>query len=156
MKCSFRIEQLALCPRNPRMAKQLLTEMGAGPWAEDHVKAEGEVFGNKAANEANLSFDYDLLKQANEFEVLEYTEGENWLDQHTESVASHIGMHCTEAELTYWKSFFAARYIPIAQEVNTYEHTNPVIKDTRRYHYCIFATRDLLGVDTKFIVRRNP
>jgi hypothetical protein len=38
--------------------------------------------------------------------------------------------------------------------VDTYLHTNPVIKDSRRYTYVIFNTRDILGVDLKFIVRR--
>ena len=74
----FKIEQIAICPKSPEQAKKLLEEMGAGEWAEDHVVAEGEVFGSPGRNEANLSFNYDLV-DGKEFEVLHYTTGKNWM-----------------------------------------------------------------------------
>ena len=76
---NFRIEQVALCPKDPAAAKELLTAMGAGEWAEDHVIAAGKVYGNAGRNEADLSFDYELLKGANELEVLHYTTPNNWM-----------------------------------------------------------------------------
>jgi hypothetical protein len=69
--------------------------------------------------------------------------------------ASHIGMHCTEAELESWRAFFASRNIAVAQEVFTKSHTNPVIAGKREYHYVIFDTYGILGIDVKFIVRRD-
>lgn len=148
----FKIEQLALYPADPAAAKKLLTEMGAGEWAEDHVVAKGAVYGEPGTNEADLSFDYELFK-GNELEVLHYTDGPHWMSDKVGSV-SHIGMHCSEEELQQWREFFAERNIGIAQEVFTQSHTNPHIAGKRWYNYVIFSTRDILGVDVKFIVRK--
>jgi hypothetical protein len=112
----FKIEQIAICPKSPEQAKKLLDEMGAGEWAEDHVVAEGEVFGSPSRNEADLSFNYDLV-DGNEFEVLHYTTGKNWIgdreakDDWPREVnsVSHLGMHCTAEELVEWRKFFDDR-----------------------------------------------
>lgn len=148
----FKIEQLALYPEDPAAAKALLTEMGAGAWAEDHVVARGTVFGEEGRNEADLAFDYELLGKGNELEVLHYTHGNHWMAE-TPNRVSHIGMHCSAEELVRWHEFFAQRGIEIAQEVFTESHTNPHIAGQRWYNYCIFSTRHILGVDVKFIVR---
>jgi len=152
----FFIEQIALCPANPAAARKLLEEIGAVEWHEDKVVAEGNVFGEFGTNIANLSFNYDMLEKANELEILDYTSGNNWMnyDQRPNSV-SHLGMHCSAEELAKWREFFAERNIGIAQEVFTQSHTNPVIKDKRKYNYVIFDTKSILGVDLKFIVRIN-
>ena len=158
----FKIEQIAICPKSPEQAKKLLDEMGAGEWAEDHVVAEGEVFGLPSRNEADLSFNYDLV-DGNEFEVLHYTTGKNWIgdreakDDWPREVnsVSLLGMHCTAEELVEWRKFFEERGIAVAQEVMTESHTNPVIAGKRTYNYVIFDTKDILGVDVKFIVRIN-
>jgi hypothetical protein len=145
----FNIEQIALHPRNPEAAIELLTAIGLSDWARDHVVANGKVWGLGAKNEANLQYNYTGIT-GKELEVLEYTEGPRWI---TEPRVSHLGMHCTEEELDEWKVFFAARGIPIAQEVETESHTNPVIAGKRKYKYAIFDTFEILGVDLKFIVR---
>jgi hypothetical protein len=149
----FKIEQVALHPKDPAKAKELLTAMGAGAWAEDVVEADGVVHDEARINKAALSFEYNLLDHANELEVLHYTEGDNWMQG--QNRVSHIGMHCDEAELEDWKEFFKARGIGIAQEVRTMSHTNPHIAGKRWYHYCIFDTHEILSVDVKFIVRRD-
>lgn len=149
----FKIDQIALNPRDPARAIALLTKMGASEWALDHVKAEGFVFEEmEVKNEADLAFNYDLLENARELEVLHYTTGDNWMQYHPRSV-SHLGMHCSDHELEEWVQFFKAEGISIAQEVTTKEHTNPLIAGKRWYRYVIFATRPILGVDVKFIVR---
>ena len=76
-------------------------------------------------------------------------------DERRNSV-SHLGMHCTADELELWQEFFAERGIGIAQEVVTDSHTNPVISGKRLYNYVIFDTKEILGVDLKFIVRLEP
>ena len=152
MKLNFKIEQIAIVPPDVARAKALLSKLGAGPWSEDHVTAVGRVRGMGCTNEADLSFDYSMLKDANELEVLQYTDGKNWMEGVAPSV-SHFGMHCTEEELAKWRVIFAEEDIPVIQEVRTISHTNPVIKHSRRYNYVIFNTRPILGVDLKFIVR---
>lgn len=156
----FMIEQLAFYPRDPEAAKALLTAMGMGDWVTDHVNAKGSVRKlQDVENEADLSFNYSGLNAARELEVLHYTRGAHWMRHPMRGLrprVSHIGMHCTEQELAYWRSFFAARSIPIAQEVRTSAHTNPAISGKRKYHYVIFDTYDILGVDVKFIVRHDP
>lgn len=153
-KMQFKIEQVALAPWNAKHAKELLQSMGAGDWAEDHVKATGTVLGRVALNEADLSFEYDLL-DGKELEILDYTKGPSWLNGRGSAV-SHFGMHCTAAELDEWYRFFASRHIRVVQDVRTLSHTNPMIVGKRLYHYVIFDTRHILGVDLKFIVRLNP
>ncbi len=155
MTLKFRFEQLAICPPADKVeeAKQLLVDTGlCNTFTSDHVVAIGSVFGDIGKNEADLAFNYDALKHAEEFEILHYTTGANWMAKHGPS-ASHLGMHCTAAELEDWRSFFAQRGIGIAQEVRTVSHTNPHIANKRWYQYTIFDTRPILGIDLKFIVR---
>lgn len=148
----FLIEQIALCPADPVRAIEFLSKIGMADWARDHVVANGNVFGSAGRNEADLAFNYESLGAAKELEVLHYTTGPNWMAERGGAV-SHLGMHCSEKELEEWRAFFAAEGIPVAQEVFTESHTNPVIAGKRRYNYVIFDTRALIGVDLKFIVR---
>lgn len=149
----FKIEQIALCPRNPKAAKELLTAMGAVKWHEDYVKAEGQTYGCNTKPEAELSFNYDII-EGKELEILHYTTTDNWMSSpNRANSVSHLGMHCSADELSKWRVFFSERSIPVAQEVFTKSHTNPAIKDKRSYNYVIFNTKNILGVDIKFIVR---
>lgn len=150
----FKIEQIAICPPTAKKAIDFLRDIGLEQWVTDRVAAVGTVDGDPAENVANLAFNYDAASPDGrlEFEVLEYTEGANWMDRRPFSV-SHLGMHCTAEELVQWKQKMAEHGVAIAQEVKTQSHTNPAIADSRRYHYTIFSTRYILGVDLKFIVR---
>lgn len=162
----FKIEQVALCPKDPAAAIELLKAMGLTEWVHDTVVALGHVHPedeDSVRNVAELAFNYDGFTEKRELEVLHYTQGKNWIDPRSSADfnarfyprISHLGMHCSHGELEEWKKFFAERSIHIAQEVNTWSHSNPVIAGKRWYHYCIFDTFDILGVDIKFIVRRN-
>lgn len=153
----LRIEQLALAPADPHAAYELLHQMGAVVWVHDMVTAEGEVRGREARNVAHLAFDYKLANKPVELELLDYKDGPNWLQAYpSQSMVSHLGMHCTEEELVEWKAFFAERDLHIVQEVDTIAHTNEELNEIgRRYHYCIFGTRGILGVDIKMIVRKH-
>lgn len=149
----FLIEQVALCPHDPAAAIAFLTEIGLAEWARDHVVANGKVYGLAARNEADLAFNYEAEPpNALELEVLHYTDGNNWMRLRQPSV-SHLGMHVSAEELALWREKFASMGIPVAQEVMTESHTNPVIAGKRQYNYVIFNTNHILGVDLKFIVR---
>jgi len=155
----FHIEQIAIMPRDPIAARELLAAMGAVTWAQDHVTATGEVFGEVVdVSEAELSFNYEMNRQDGkpiEFEVLHYVKGsEHWLEGASPSV-SHLGMHASEEDLEKWRKFFGDRGIRVAQELRTRHHTNPVIAGKKWYSYVIFDTRRILGVDIKMIVRRE-
>lgn len=153
-KMKFFIEQIAICPKNPAAAKLLLQEIGAATWHDDHVVADGKVFGTGGTNEADLSFNYEIF-MGREFEILHYTDGPNWMNRPDRvNSVSHLGMHCSEEDLVKWRAFFAERGYKVAQEVMTQSHTNPAIAGERWYNYVIFDTKDVLGVDLKFIVRR--
>lgn len=157
----FKIEQIALYPASTRQARSLLEALGLTEWVTDTVVASGEVFGVSADCEADLQFNYQAAPEGKlELEVLEYNDGTNWMDvsinqgtaAHTGSV-SHLGMHVTEEQLDEFAAIMAEHGIEIAQNVVTNSHTNPAIKDTRRYMYVIYETRRIIGVDLKFIVR---
>lgn len=154
----FFIEQIALCPPNPAAAINLLKQLGLDDWVHDHVIAGGKVFGETGKNEADLAFNYQNTRPENkplELEVLHYTSGPNWMAGRPPMV-SHLGMHCTAEELDTFRRKFANMGIKVAQEVFTESHTNPYLLEVKRkYQYVIFDTRDILGTDLKFIVRRE-
>lgn len=183
----FRVEQIAITPKDTVRAKRLLAGLGLTEWFRDTVTAEGNVqvkkshrvftglgvleLGNpgtlestelvKGVNEANLQFNYQAGNGSDgaagkplELEILQYTEGPNWV-QDLGPVVSHLGMHCTAEELLEFRDFFASEGVQVAQEVETLAHTNPNIAGKRTYNYVIFDTRSILGVDLKFIVRRD-
>lgn len=169
----FQIQQIALVVCNTDAAFKLLSDLGLTDWVHDTVVAEGKVFGLEGANTANLYFNYqsgngteyvdgDGEKQCGgakplELEILDYTEGPNWMAENGSSLdsVSHLGMHVSAEQLAEYRAYFEAEGIPVAQEVITQSHTNDYIKDSRRYNYVIFDTRELIGVDLKFIVRLN-
>lgn len=155
----FVIEQIAIAPRNPERARGLLAALGAINWHEDVVVAEGDVHGTKATNVARLAFNYELSRddaKPLEFEVLDYRAGRNWVDDGPErNCVSHIGMHCFASDLVLVETVMKRFGCEVVQEVNTISHTNPAIATTRRYRYVIYGTREILGVDLKFIVRRD-
>lgn len=151
----FKIEQLALNPKDPGLAVALMDVLGMTEWVHDAARAKGKVYGEPAESVADLSFNYD--SKPLELELISYRSGNNWLQAHNErpaaSVASHIGMHVTNEELDAWRVKLAALKINVAQEVVTIAHTNPNVPPHRRYLYVIFDTRDIIGLDLKFIVR---
>lgn len=152
---NFKIEQIAIYMPNGSgaAAAHLLRSIGAKNWVHDVVTANGRVFGEPARNVAELSFNYE--SGPIELELLNYTEGANWMQFHELPTISHFGMHCSAEELAQWRNFFASFGINVAQEVDTESHTNPAIAGKRSYKYVIFSTRDVLGVDLKFIVRKD-
>lgn len=171
----FKIEQVALAPAFTNRALRLLQRIGLGDFVADTVVAEGRVFNEPAENTALLRFNYaadrnfigNTPKPAGsttplELEVLTYVKGPNWvdairvnMDAPAMSMVSHFGMHVTEEELEQFHAIMVSEGVEIAQEVNTKSHTNEHIANSRRYHYRIYATRHILGVDLKFIVRKS-
>jgi hypothetical protein len=155
----FSIEQVALYPPDPGRALQLLRALGLTDWIHDNVVAVGEVHGAPGTNAAALAFNYQSAPEPVaplELEVLHYTAGPHWMERARPAV-SHLGMHCTAEELAAWRETFARLGIEVAQEVLTQQHTNPYLLERgRKYQYVIFNTRPVLGVDLKFIVRREP
>ena len=151
----FSMDQIALhIPlKNREHAFSLLKLLGIIPSVEDEVLAEGTVVGQPTVNKALLSYNYTALENAREFEVLTYTVGDNWMDTELNPAVSHFGMHVAEEELALWREKLAP-FAKVVQEVNTLRHTNPEIAGKRSYHYVIFGTRGLIGVDLKFIVRK--
>lgn len=162
----FQIQQIALVVCSTSMAFELLTDLGLDHWIKDTVVAKGKVFGAPGENVANLSFNYQAgsgndetaeVHKPLELEILDYTDGPNWMDENGSDLdsVSHLGMHVTQEQLGQYRLYFESKGIEVAQEVITQSHTNDYIKDSRRYNYVIFDTRDIIGVDLKFIVRLN-
>lgn len=174
----FKIEQVAIMVGfNRERAMAFLAAIGLTDWVHDHVKATGAVgIIEPTSNEADLAFNYQTTRgmygtpgasgsadisqlRPLEFELLTYTEGSHWLDEDVGlafdgACVSHLGMHVTAEELVQWKLKMAELGVDIAQEVRTQSHTNDfLLKTGRRYHYTIFNTRQIIGVDLKFIVR---
>jgi hypothetical protein len=155
----FKIEQIALAISQTREAEALalLAALGITEWTHDTVTAKGDVLADKdVTNVAALSFNYTALSEARELELLRYREGRNWLQFDLQPRVSHLGMHVTEWELAEFRALLEQEHhLMLAQEVFTQQHTNPAIAGKRWYHYVIYKAVHLIGVDLKFIVRRD-
>ncbi len=158
----FRIEQIALAPQHPLLARKLLEDLGLTEWIKDTVESSGEVFGKPSVNKAKLQFNYEASPRHNEppleLEILHYVDGRNWIDDNENifrgnGCVSHLGMHVEPAELLEFRNYFEENGIKVAQDVETLSHTNPAIAGKRRYRYVVFSTHEYIGVDLKFIVR---
>lgn len=145
------VDQVAFAVQDPARAKHLLGLLfGCTEWAEDRVVAEGWVHGEVAKNEALLCFNYQMGDF--ELELLTYVDGPNWLDGR--QGLSHLGIHVSSVAEAMGR--LAGRGLPpdlVVQQVMTTSHTNPAIRDTRRYRYVIYGTLHLLGFDLKLIER---
>ena len=151
----MKIEQIAIGTVDPQKLMDALDAAGiTKTWTHDVVVAEGEVFGVKSTNKAELHFNYDL---GFELEILKYQEGANWHLRRSptdgSNFLSHMGLHVEKEEMLKIKADMAAAGIGIAQEVYTSSHENPVIKGKRKYHYVVFDSKDSLGFDLKLIER---
>jgi hypothetical protein len=106
--------------------------------------------GEEATNTARLLFNYDL---GIEVEILQYLDGPNYLDVlnvPSRSIA-HIGMHLRpDAQSAVLNRPFL---VPVAQQVETFEHQNPGVPANRRYRYTIYDARLELGHCLKVIER---
>lgn len=168
----FVIEQIALKPagRDVTRAMDLLRAIGLTEWVYDVVIAEGEVRNTPfRENRACLRFNYQAsplpqqgatagatMPKPLELEVINYEAGDNFLETTGASaVVSHLAMHVSAEELVQWRAKFKEYGIKPIQDVVTKSHTNPAIAGKRWYNYVIFGTRDIIGCDLKFIVRRE-
>lgn len=154
----FKVEQIALHVPNPDHFKEALRLIGLTDWSEDHVWARGEVYGVPTVNQANLNFNYQLGPF--ELELIKYEEGNNWLSMRGTGIhrpgLSHLGLHIApDRDMDKIIADFRKLGIDIAQQVTTDSHTNPAIRDQRRYRYVIFNTLDRFGFDLKLIQRLN-
>jgi hypothetical protein len=146
------IEQVALACKNPDKLKHALRVIGLTEWATDEVVTRGRVFGGDVVETpATLNFNYQLGNF--EFELLTYhNEDDNWLGRHEQEAGlSHMGLHVPDIDAAV--ALLVEAGYKIAQEVRTISHTNPHIKDSRRYRYMILDTREHFGFDLKLIQR---
>lgn len=165
----LKIDQVAVTSEDPEALKRSLEEifrLKPGGWHDDVVVSSGTVFGKEKANRARLSFHYGLIKEGVEFEVLSYDPGEMEPDEgannfvnHPDSLVamagfpclSHIGVHVDDID--EWYGHMSALGYSVIQSVRTLSHTNPKIKDSRRYRYMIFDTHATIGFYLKLIQR---
>lgn len=162
----FKPTQVAIGVVNLRVLRDIkalinLIVPSSEPWTEDEATAkgfvrtaEGHIY-KDVLNVGSLHYKYDMIPGI-ELELLCYTSGPNFLQgrfKDSTAVLSHLGMHVTKDEMKQWRDWAIASKINIAQEVQTLKHTNPKIKDIRRYKYMILDTYKLLGFDLKFIER---
>lgn len=171
----FTIDQIAIgiAPHMYTGAIQLLEDLGLTGWIKDLVHAEGHwwhfdaddeiVTEGVGENYASLGFHRSATKNTDglvELETIEYPEGagnekNNWLGNLPKPLVTHISTHCTEEELEQFDQVLADHGIYWAQDVETVRHSNPhIVEGGWNYHYRIYHTRPLLGVDLKFIVRK--
>lgn len=159
-----RVEQVAMYVPNMDKAKANYARLGLTNWVDDTVTGEAKVAygGNckNGLNVAHLSFNYDL---GFELELIRYMNGPNWhhangriredgLPYDLLPFPSHMSWHVEDMAAS--KARILEAGFKIAQEVHTINHTNPyLMSNGRKFNYCVFETRTLLGWDIKLIER---
>ena len=162
----FKPEQVAIGCANKFVQEFMASRLNyiykdSGAWIKDVVTAYGDVhYDSGVLNWARLWYNYGIIP-GKELELITYLDGANFLHRgenlpfiSSGFCFSHLGAHVTEDELLSWKNAFKDIGISPLQEVITLAHTNPAVKDIKRYHYCIFNTFDEYGVLIKLIARR--
>lgn len=158
----FKIEHIALQPRDPVRALRLLKKLGLTEWANDVMTVFGGVWGKKdAVGVVNLDFNYqadcertfpDGRRRPIELEIMNCSKGDNWMDGDDGNFVSHFGMQVTQEQFKEFEAIFESEGIQIAQYVVTIAHKNPHVSESRRYKKVVFDTRKILGVDLEFNV----
>jgi hypothetical protein len=131
-------DQLAyVCANNDEEARvKAVLGLASAEWVEDKVTARCTVWGKPdVINVALLQF---CQAYGQQFEIIRYVRGENWLDRRSEgTMLSHVGFHLDTGE-----EFPAMKGCALAQEAHTISHTNDYLitgaAAGRRYHYKIF------------------
>lgn len=152
----FPIEQIALAVKDHESIIPALGFLGATEWHKDDVTTRAMVLGQGPVEQvAELSFNYQLIP-GKELELIRYVSGRNFLGlQGISTGLSHLGLHVESIDhATERLNQLANNDVQIIQDAVTIKHTNPAIKNTRRYRYRIFGTRQWLGFDLKFIQRK--
>ena len=162
MAFQFKIEHIALQPKLPMRARQLLKKLGLTDWVNDEMSVYGRVWSNEhEQGKVDLDFNYQADcdrtndkgdRRPLELEIMTCTEGANWMGDDEGNFISHFGMQVTHEQLEEVEAIMSVEGIQIAQSVITLAHKNPHIKDSRRYKKVIFDTRSILGVDLEFNV----
>lgn len=156
---SFQVDQIAFASRDGGTLMTLLEQIFGteGEWSHDMVTAEGQVWEKEGVtNQAQLAFNYSIVKGGMEFEVLESNQSTPyWLDKYLQvgplPILSHLGIHVENLDREVRR--LEELGYRIAQDVRTREHSNPKVPAHRRYRYVIFNTRERLGFDIKLIQR---
>lgn len=155
-----KIDQLAIYTQDPKSTRDLLGVLfGMTEWVQDIAVGSGEVYGTYHRTIAgDLSFNYQT---GIEIEVLHYVTPDHWHSARARMAAeymtpglfvSHIGVHVddmAEARKVYERAGWR-----VAQEVHTFTHTNPYLKERgRTFHYVVWDSRGIIGFDLKLIQR---
>jgi hypothetical protein len=136
-------DQLAYVCANTDEEARIKAALGlaSAEWVEDKVTARCTVWGKPdVINVALLQF---CQAYGQQFEIIRYVRGDNWLQRHqnddavTNTMLSHVGFH-----LDIGEEFPAMKGCALAQEAHTISHTNDYLitgaAAGRRYHYKIF------------------
>jgi hypothetical protein len=156
----MKLNQIAFCVPDLERAKELLTGLGAKFEMEDELTMTGKFGKNFADNvPIKLSFDYEMLKECNELELIESKDARHWHQNersNNKSFLSHIGVYCesfTELKIIRHNLVEIHGYKEI-QMTQSQNHTNKRQDGTERHYVdCIVDTSEFLGFNIKLTAR---
>src|ERR1700730_12836637 len=109
MAFQFKIEHIALQPRDPDKALRLLEALGLTDWINDEMTVYGRVWDSESRmGKVDLEFNYqaDCDRKADngarrpiELEIMTCTSGVNWMSHNEGNFISHFGMQVTHEQL---------------------------------------------------------
>ena len=153
----MKISQIAIQVPSIKRAKEILTKiLGAKFILDDSLKMDGQFKGvNLEDVDLDLSFDYEILKDTREFELINSTDKRHWHSESKDGFLSHLGIYCESgAELESACLVLDEMGFRKIQDSLSYDHTT-VHSDgsTRSYIDVIYDTHSEIGFNIKFTLK---
>jgi hypothetical protein len=156
---NFQFHQVAMFTTDIDGAVGALSDLGFDNWSWDEAVLRGQRLLNNqwqdVVTKARMAFNYDIMPL--ELEFLEYdskSEHRHRDRMRLEAVPfiSHMSVHVKSVVQTMRRMRSGWDLIPYHLFI-TEQHTNPAVKDKKRFVECIYDTRANLGYDIKCIER---
>lgn len=152
----MKIKQIAIAVPDLCDARNLLEKLfGADFQVDDEMLMDGFFNGSHQENvDLSLSFDYKVLKDADELELIKSDNPYHWHRNDTGFV-SHFGIYCdNEAELFHAVSTLKNEGFEIIQDSISNGHSRPNQDGSeRRYRDVVFNTAFAIGFNIKLSLK---
>lgn len=138
----------------------MLRDIGLTDWFVDNVTAKGKMHERENIEVMEQCFstyeadDNSEIRTPVALELSRHIAGPTY-NGIQRNFVSHLGMYVTEEQLDRFRIYFDNKWVAVLMDMDTTNHSDPSTNVTARFHYVVFDTRPIIGVDLMFIVRKD-